>query len=70
MACQVSPFAVYNLLVTCQLNLSAKVSSLCDWEVKCEDALRTFLAVSCQHANRNMSVALCFQDEILRDMLS
>lgn len=70
MACQVSPFGVYNLLVTCQLNLSAKASSLCDWEVKCEDSPRTSLAVSPQHANRNVAVTLCFQDEFLRDMLS
>lgn len=61
------PLEFINLLVVCQVNLSAKISFLCDQEVKHEeDALRTSPAISPQHANRNVAIVSCSKDDIFK----
>lgn len=66
MACQGSHCSVYNLLVICQVNIGAKFIFSCDQEMMQEDALRTSLAISAQHSDRNGAIILCFKKEIFQ----
>lgn len=67
-ACQVSHFSVYNVLVICQVSICAKFSFSCDQEVIQEDALRTSSTLSPQCSARNVAIVLCFKEEIFEGM--